>query len=70
MMSKECVNKEKNLQQCTCTYEPCARKGLCCECVAYHRKSGELPGCYFTAEVEKTYDRSIARFLKMQAAKK
>jgi hypothetical protein len=25
---------------------------------------GELPACYFTPEVERTYDRSIARFLR------
>lgn len=61
----DCPNKEKNLQKCNCTYEPCSRKGICCECLAYHRRNGELPACYFTAAVEKTYDRSIARFMKM-----
>jgi hypothetical protein len=25
---------------------------------------GQLPACYFTPEVERTYDRSIARFLR------
>ncbi|MEO0081324.1 MAG: DUF6485 family protein [candidate division WOR-3 bacterium] len=58
----EC-NIRNNTRYCTCTYEPCARKGRCCECLAYHRDKGELPGCYFPAEVEKTYDRSLARFL-------
>ncbi|MEW6685183.1 MAG: DUF6485 family protein [Candidatus Edwardsbacteria bacterium] len=58
----EC-NKEKNLKMCTCTYEPCSRKGLCCECIVYHRKSGELPGCFFPPKYEKTYDRSIENFL-------
>jgi Domain of unknown function (DUF6485) len=61
----ECPNKEKNLQQCNCTYEPCSRKGICCECLAYHRQMRQLPACYFPPEVEKTYDRSIARFLKI-----
>lgn len=61
----ECPNKEKNLENCNCTYEPCSRKGLCCECLSYHRRMRELPACYFPAEVEKTYDRSIARFLKI-----
>jgi hypothetical protein len=60
----ECPRQEKNLAQCSCTYESCERKGLCCECLHYHRKRGELPACYFTPEVERTYDRSIARFLK------
>ncbi len=61
---KDCPNKEKNLQKCNCTYEPCSRKGICCECLEYHRRNQELPACYFPAEVERTYDRSIARFLK------
>jgi len=59
---REC-HQEKNIQQCTCTYEPCPRKGLCCECIVYHKKHGELPGCLFPPEVERTYDRSIARFV-------
>ena len=54
---------DKNKMQCTCTYEPCSRKGKCCECIAYHNRSGELPGCVFPPEVEKTYDRSVARFI-------
>ncbi|HHW45070.1 hypothetical protein GFC01_07800 [Desulfofundulus thermobenzoicus] len=55
---------EKNKAQCTCTYEPCPRKGKCCECIAYHRRHQELPGCLFPPEVEKTYDRSLSRFLE------
>ncbi len=58
----ECSVK-RNLSQCNCTYEPCARKGRCCDCVLYHRRSGELPACYFPADVERTYDRSIERFI-------
>ena len=60
---KECslkINKER----CNCTYEPCAKKGVCCECIKYHRGSGELPACFFPDDVEKTYDRSIERFIK------
>ncbi|MCX8015556.1 MAG: DUF6485 family protein, partial [candidate division WOR-3 bacterium] len=42
----ECnINKNKN--NCTCTYEPCSRKGRCCECILYHKKANELPGCLF-----------------------
>lgn len=51
-----------NRSACNCTYEPCARKGLCCQCIAYHRRSGELPACFFPKDVERTYDRSFARF--------
>ena len=60
----ECPNKEKNLKVCTCTYDPCSRKGMCCECVSYHRKMGELPGCLFSKEGEATYNRSISAFKK------
>jgi len=59
----EC-NKSKNIKSCTCTYEPCSRKGLCCECVEYHRNNGEIPGCFFSKSAEKTYDRSIENFIK------
>ncbi|MFH0801700.1 MAG: DUF6485 family protein [bacterium] len=55
---------EKNRAKCTCTYEPCSRKGLCCECLTYHRSMEELPGCLFSPDVERTYDRSIKRFVQ------
>jgi len=48
-----------NTVNCTCTYISCHRRGKCCECVAYHRASGEVPGCFFSKTGEKTYDRSI-----------
>ena len=54
------VNKAK----CNCTYEPCSRKGKCCECIEYHLKYDELPACVFPPEIEKTYDRSMARFAR------
>jgi hypothetical protein len=61
----EC-RQEKNQVQCTCTYEPCSRKGICCECITYHRRLGELPGCLFPPEVERTFDRSIERYIACQ----
>ncbi len=57
--------KKTNLTECNCTYQ-CSRKGICCECVTYHRASGELPACYFTKEGEATYDRSIENYKKLQ----
>lgn len=54
---------EKNIKRCNCSYEPCGRKRVCRECIAYHRRAGELPACFFPDSVEKTYDRSIARFM-------
>ena len=57
--------KESNLtQRCTCTYSSCDKLGLCCDCIAYHLKMKELPGCCFPSEVEKTYDRSFKAFAK------
>lgn len=58
----ECPNREENLERCNCTYDPCSRKGVCCECIAYHKRAGELPACFFTDDVERTFDRSIAKF--------
>ncbi len=58
-------NSDTNKARCNCTYEPCSRKGICCECIAYHRRAGELPACYFPDDVERTYDRSIERFVRM-----
>lgn len=65
MAKKEC-SVQKNMKDCNCTYDPCSRKGVCCECVAYHRRMGQLPACYFPADVERTYDRSIAAFIRCQ----
>ncbi len=56
---------ETNQAKCTCTYEPCSRKAKCCECISYHLQSDELPGCVFPSDVEKTYDRSFGRFVKV-----
>ena len=61
----ECPNKEINLKNCNCTYEPCSRKGICCECIAYHRKSNELPACFFSTAQEKTFDRSFSNFARI-----
>lgn len=58
---------DENKAKCACTYEPCIRKGKCCECIAYHLEFDELPGCVFPTEVEKTYDRSIGRFVEVFA---
>ena len=65
---RECKTDE-NKAECNCTYEPCPRKGICCECIRFHKESGELPACYFPAEIERTYDRSIQRFITHQSKK-
>ena len=60
----EC-NIEANKSNCNCTYEPCSRKGKCCECIRYHLRMQELPACAFSADVERTYDRSFRRFASL-----
>ncbi|HCL00074.1 MAG TPA: cytosolic protein [Candidatus Marinimicrobia bacterium] len=60
----EC-NQQKNRSICNCSYEPCSRKGICCECIRYHLRNRELPACCFPDDVEKTYDRSFERFAQM-----
>jgi len=60
----EC-NKERNMELCSCSYPSCARKGICCECVKYHRENGEIPGCFFPKDAEKVYDRSVEHFIEV-----
>ena len=64
----EC-NIEKNKIDCNCSY-PCEKKGLCCECLSYHRTRDEIPACFFTDDVEKTYNRSIENFLRIYQQRK
>lgn len=66
---KEC-KQEKNRRGCDCSYEPCARKGLCCECVRYHLESRELPGCFFPGIEERSYDRSFENFARLVASRR
>ncbi|HRZ95789.1 MAG TPA: DUF6485 family protein [Candidatus Moranbacteria bacterium] len=58
--------REENLKFCNCTYEGCVRKGICCECIKHHREKNQLPACYFPADAEKTYDRSVEKFLELR----
>jgi len=63
-MKKRDCTQENNLRRCSCSYQPCSRKGLCCDCLNYHFKQGQLPGCLFPPDVERTYDRSIETFIE------
>ncbi len=65
----EC-KKEQNLNSCNCSYDPCARKGICCECISYHLKSRQLPACCFPDDAERTYDRSFEHFARLVTHKK
>ena len=60
---------EQNKNNCNCTY-PCDKKGICCECLSYHKNRGEVPACFFPDEVERTYDRSIDNFIRVYQKKR
>ena len=60
----EC-KKSRNLKVCNCTYDPCDRKGVCCDCIAYHLRSRQLPACCFPADAERTWDRSFENFARL-----
>jgi len=70
MASNRACTQNANRQKCNCTYEPCSRKGLCCECIDFHWVSSrEMPACFFNAEAEKTFDRSLGHFLRVAGKK-
>ena len=50
------------MENCGCTYTSCGKRGICCDCIASHLASRQLPGCCFPPEAEKTYDRSFKAF--------
>ena len=60
----EC-KQDRNMEFCTCTYSGCPRQGVCCDCLQYHLKSRQLPGCCFPAAAERTYDRSFEHFARL-----
>ena len=64
----DCVNKEKNLNNCNCTFS-CGNKGMCCECVRYHNSKGQFPACFFSDAMQKTADRSFEALVKDRMAK-
>jgi len=55
---------ERKRRSCVCTYTSCGKRGICCDCLESHWDKGQLPGCLFPPDVEKTYDRSVERFIK------
>lgn len=60
----EC-RQTQNKKNCNCTYEPCSKKTVCCDCLRYHLSSRELPACCFPADAERSYDRSFEHFAKL-----
>jgi len=62
----EC-NQEERKKSCACTYN-CSHRGRCCECIEYHLKYNQLPGCVFakiSLEAEKTYNRDFEYFAEL-----
>lgn len=59
--------KEENKIDCTCTAMTCSSRGVCCDCVRYHREKGEIPGCFFPPAAERGYDRSVANFVRLHS---
>ena len=62
----EC-RKDEHLSRCNCTYDPCERKGVCCDCLTYHLRNRELPGCVFPDDAERTWNRSFENFAELVA---
>jgi hypothetical protein len=65
-------NQDDLINGCTCSYTSCLRKGKCCECVAYHLRMNELPGCAFakiSKEAERSYNRDFNHFAKLVLGK-
>jgi hypothetical protein len=60
----EC-KRQTNGKKCSCSYEGCVHKGICCDCISYHLRLRQLPGCCFTAAAERTYDRSFEHFARL-----
>ncbi len=60
---KSCTS-EKNKKNCNCSFA-CSRKGICCDCLTYHRSKGELPACYFPGDEEVSGDRSVKNFIRI-----
>ncbi|MGC8739176.1 MAG: DUF6485 family protein [Candidatus Hydrogenedens sp.] len=63
-MEQKCKNQEHNQSFCSCSYPGCPRHAVCCECLQYHLKKRQLPGCCFPPDAEKTYDRSFEAFAR------
>lgn len=59
----ECVST-RSTDHCSCTYVACDKRGNCCKCITFHRQRDEIPGCFFSPEGERTYDRTLRKFAK------
>ncbi|MDP8299088.1 MAG: DUF6485 family protein [Candidatus Tantalella remota] len=62
--------KDENMEFCNCSYSSCSHTGVCCECLQYHLGLSQFPACFFPDDIEKTYDRSVANFVKVWQERK
>lgn len=60
----DCKKDRNAKSRCTCTYTSCDKRGVCCDCIAYHLANRQLPGCCFPPAAERTYDRSFEAFAR------
>ena len=60
--------KDINQARCTCSYDACSRRGVCCDCLTYHLAKRQLPGCCFNEKAERTHDRSFEHFARLVAS--
>lgn len=65
----EC-KKDKNAERCNCTYPGCDKRGICCECIEYHKSKRQLPACFFPKEEEASWDRTYEHFAELVMNKK
>lgn len=42
---KGCPNRALIAETCPCDVGDCPRRGMCCECIEFHRKLGDAPAC-------------------------
>ncbi len=70
MRNKMECKQDFNISKCNCSYEPCKRKGICCDCLRYHLSKRELPACFFPKDAERTYNRSFDYFVRLYNAGK
>ncbi len=61
------VECKKDDIDCPCTFG-CSKHGKCCDCMSYHLKMDQLPGCVFakiSKSAEATGNRSFSNFAKL-----
>jgi len=64
----ECKQVQNTEERCNCSYPGCPRKGICCDCLAYHLSHRQLPACCFPEEAEAKWDRSFEHFAQLVQA--